>query len=44
LAGQGGYGVQTAPALSQATVALISGEVSVLMIDALTAIAPKRFL
>ncbi|WP_138934113.1 NAD(P)/FAD-dependent oxidoreductase [Roseovarius arcticus] len=43
LAGQGGYGVQTAPALSQAAAALISGGVQVLAPDILAAIAPDRF-
>ncbi len=43
LAGQGGYGVQTAPALSQVTAALIMGRVPALAPDILAAIAPDRF-
>ena len=43
LAGQGGYGIQTAPALSQATAALITGGVQVLAPDILAAISPNRF-
>jgi D-arginine dehydrogenase len=44
LAGQGGYGVQTAPALSQAAAALISGRAPALAPNILAAIAPDRFL
>ena len=43
LAGQGGYGVQTAPALSQTAAALIAGGVQILAPDILAAIAPDRF-
>lgn len=43
LAGQGGYGVQTAPALSQATAALVTGRAPVLAPDILSALAPDRF-
>lgn len=43
LAGQGGYGVQTAPALSRLTAALISGSVPDVSDTVLTAMAPGRF-
>lgn len=43
LAGQGGYGVQTAPALSQVAAALIFGRAPALAPDILAAIAPDRF-
>jgi len=43
LAGQGGYGVQTAPALSQAAAALISGRTPALAPDILATLAPSRF-
>ncbi len=44
LAGQGGYGVQTAPALSQTAAALIVGRAPVLTPEFLAAIAPDRFI
>lgn len=43
LAGQGGYGVQTAPALSQLTAALIAGGVPEVSDHVLAAMAPGRF-
>ncbi|MFX0540239.1 NAD(P)/FAD-dependent oxidoreductase [Roseovarius sp. S4756] len=43
LAGQGGYGVQTAPALSQVTAAVIGGRAPALASEIIAAIAPKRF-
>ncbi|SEL42967.1 D-arginine dehydrogenase [Roseovarius azorensis] len=43
LAGQGGYGVQTAPALSRLTAALILGEVPDVSETVLAAMAPGRF-
>jgi D-arginine dehydrogenase len=44
LAGQGGYGIQTAPALSRLAAALIAGETgeAVLPLAAVTALAPAR--
>ena len=43
LAGQGGYGVQTAPALSQTAAALITGQRPALPSETLAALAPERF-
>ncbi|SEM63794.1 Glycine/D-amino acid oxidase [Roseovarius tolerans] len=43
LAGQGGYGVQTAPALSQFSAALLTGGASVLDAATRAALAPDRF-
>ncbi len=43
LAGQGGYGVQTAPALAQTVAALITGRSSELAPATLSALAPNRF-
>ena len=43
LAGQGGYGVQTAPALSRLTAALIAGGVPDVPDHVLAAMAPGRF-
>ncbi|MET4102894.1 D-arginine dehydrogenase [Roseovarius sp. MBR-78] len=43
LAGQGGYGVQTAPALSQLSAALLSGAAPVLDAATRAALAPDRF-
>jgi D-arginine dehydrogenase len=43
LAGQGGYGVQTAPALSRLTAALIAGGVPHVPDHVLAAMAPGRF-
>ncbi|MFX0544492.1 NAD(P)/FAD-dependent oxidoreductase [Roseovarius sp. S1116L3] len=43
LAGQGGYGVQTAPALSQLTAALITGRAPALAPEIIAAMAPQRF-
>jgi D-arginine dehydrogenase len=43
LAGQGGYGVQTAPALSQLSAALLSGAAPVLDVATRAALAPDRF-
>ncbi|PVA11592.1 glycerol-3-phosphate dehydrogenase [Pelagivirga sediminicola] len=43
LAGQGGYGVQTAPALSQTAAALIEGRAPKLAQPALDALTPGRF-
>ncbi|MCQ0092998.1 FAD-binding oxidoreductase [Roseovarius sp. M141] len=42
LAGQGGYGVQTAPALAQTTAALIAGRPPALPPATLAALAPSR--
>ncbi|WP_323786277.1 FAD-binding oxidoreductase [Thalassovita sp.] len=44
LAGQGGYGVQTAPALSQLTAALIVGHRPDVSPEVVAALDPKRFL
>lgn len=44
LAGQGGYGVQTAPALSQFSAALLTGAAPVLDAATRAALAPDRFL
>ncbi|MDA0223023.1 MAG: FAD-dependent oxidoreductase [Rhodobacterales bacterium] len=44
LAGQGGYGIQTAPALSQITADLVLGRAGSIKADILAAIAPDRFL
>ncbi len=43
LAGQGGYGVQTAPALSRLTAALITGAAPQLSDTVLAALSPQRF-
>lgn len=43
LAGQGGYGVQTAPALSQLSAALIGGSAPMLGPETLAALSPCRF-
>ncbi len=43
LAGQGGYGVQTAPALAQTAAALIAGRAAMLPPATLDALAPNRF-
>ena len=45
LAGQGGYGIQTAPALARLSAALIMGEVNGLMLDKQTVarLSPDRF-
>lgn len=43
LAGQGGYGVQTAPALSRLTAALVTGAEPQLPASVLQALAPNRF-
>lgn len=43
LAGQGGYGVQTAPALSRLTAALITGGAPDVSDHVLAAMAPERF-
>ncbi|EBA12309.1 NAD(P)/FAD-dependent oxidoreductase [Roseobacter sp. CCS2] len=42
-AGQGGYGMQSAPAASQLLADLISGGPSDLPVDAITALSPQRF-
>lgn len=42
LAGQGGYGVQTSPALAGLTAALCLGETPALAADVVTALAPDR--
>ncbi|CUH66004.1 Hydrogen cyanide synthase subunit HcnC precursor [Thalassovita gelatinovora] len=44
LAGQGGYGVQTAPALSRLTAALIAGDHPDVAPEVIAALDPKRFL
>ncbi|HEY9039121.1 MAG TPA: FAD-dependent oxidoreductase [Roseovarius sp.] len=44
LAGQGGYGVQTAPALAQTAAALIMGRAPALAPEALNAMTPDRYL
>lgn len=44
LAGQGGYGVQTAPALSRLTAALILGQKPELAPEVIAALAPERFV
>ena len=43
LAGQGGYGFQTAPAASQLAADLLAGRASALDPDTLTALSPARF-
>jgi len=43
LAGQGGYGVQTAPALARLTADLITGSASTLPGHVLNALSPERF-
>ncbi|WP_239521038.1 NAD(P)/FAD-dependent oxidoreductase [Pseudooceanicola aestuarii] len=43
LAGQGGYGVQTAPALAALTEALVTGTVPALSEDVIAALDPRRF-
>lgn len=43
LAGQGGYGVQTAPALAELTAELILGSAPKLYTSVLTALSPDRF-
>ncbi|MDR9393851.1 NAD(P)/FAD-dependent oxidoreductase [Roseovarius sp. SYSU LYC5161] len=43
LAGQGGYGVQTAPALARLTAALITGATPDLPAATVTALSPRRF-
>jgi D-arginine dehydrogenase len=43
LAGQGGYGIQTAPALSQLTADLCLGRASTLEAEVLAALSPLRF-
>jgi D-arginine dehydrogenase len=44
LAGQGGYGVQTAPALAALTSALIAGLAPDLSQDVVRAVSPVRFV
>lgn len=44
LAGQGGYGVQTAPALSRLTAALVLGEKPELGPEVIAALSPERLL
>lgn len=44
LAGQGGYGVQTAPALSRLSAALVLGQKSELAPEVIAALSPERFL
>ncbi|MDF0601854.1 FAD-binding oxidoreductase [Psychromarinibacter sp. C21-152] len=44
LAGQGGYGVQTAPALAALTAALVAGEAPALAPDVVTALDPSRLM
>ena len=43
LAGQGGYGVQTAPALSKLTAALVMGHAPAIDPDTIAALSPARF-
>jgi D-arginine dehydrogenase len=43
LAGQGGYGFQTAPAASRLVADLVDGRVSELGDDLVTALSPARF-
>lgn len=43
LAGQGGYGVQTAPALSRLTAALVLGQSPELAPEVIAALSPERF-
>lgn len=43
LAGQGGYGIQTSPALSQLSADLILGKEAKLSDEVLTALSPRRF-
>ncbi len=43
LAGQGGYGVQTAPALARLSAALVAGAAPGLPAEAVAALAPARF-
>ena len=43
LAGQGGYGIQTAPALSQLTADLCLGRMPVLPVAVVAALSPERF-
>lgn len=43
LAGQGGYGVQTAPALARLTAALITGGVAEIADETIRALSPDRF-
>ncbi|MBO6824607.1 MAG: FAD-binding oxidoreductase [Sneathiella sp.] len=43
LAGQGGYGIQTAPALSKASAALCLGKASILSDEVIEALSPARF-
>jgi len=43
LAGQGGYGVQTAPALARLTAALITGQTPDLPQPTVAALSPTRF-
>lgn len=43
LAGQGGYGVQTAPALSKLTAALVIGHAPAIDNDTIAALSPARF-
>ncbi|QEW22390.1 Hydrogen cyanide synthase subunit HcnC precursor [Marinibacterium anthonyi] len=44
LAGQGGYGVQTAPALARLTENLVSGQAPALPLEVIRAVAPDRLV
>ena len=43
LVGQGGYGIQTAPAMSQLAADLVLGRHSELPVDTVAALSPARF-